>query len=180
MKKIGVIVGSLRTGSLNRKLAEAVAGMASDLMEFVPIEIGSLPHYNDDLWAEPPAEVTAFKDAIDSVDAFLFVVPEYNRDVPGFVANALDWGSRPWGKATWPGKPCAVISASPGAISGAVAAQHMRTRCVAVGMHVMGHPEVYMRTDGAFFSEAGEITREETRSFLRGWAESFAGFASKF
>ncbi|MFY0635593.1 MAG: NAD(P)H-dependent oxidoreductase [Vannielia sp.] len=180
MKSIGVIVGSLREGSLNRKLAEAVAGIASDLMDFSPIEIGELPHYNDDLWSDPPAEVTAFKSAIDAVDGFLFVIPEYNRNLPGFVANALDWGSRPWGKSTWVGKPAAVMSASPGAISGAVAAQHMRMRGVALGMHVMGHPEVYMRTDGEFFSETGEIAREDTAKFLRTWAETFATFAEKF
>ena len=51
-------------------------------------------------------------------DAALFVTPEYNRSVPAVLKNALDVGSRPYGKSAWNGKPAAVASVSIGAIGG--------------------------------------------------------------
>ncbi len=60
-----------------------------------------------------------------SADGVLFVTPEHNRSIPAVLKNAIDWGSRPYGKNAWTGK-AAITGTSPGAIGTAVAQQHLR------------------------------------------------------
>src|SRR5687768_1559205 len=104
---VAIIIGSLRKESFNRK-------MAMNLMELTPghlqaeiVEIGHLQMYNQDLDENPPREWMEFREKIRSFDAVLFVTPEYNRSVPAVLKNAIDVGSRPYGKSAWDGLPCA-------------------------------------------------------------------------
>jgi len=115
--KVAVLVGSLRAASFSRKMALAMTALAPASLELSIVEIGALPLFNDDLdTATPPAAWVAFRQAIVAANAVLFVTPEYNRSVPGALKNAIDVGSRPYGKSVWSGKPCAVVSVSPGAL----------------------------------------------------------------
>ena len=66
-------------------------------------------------------------DRVRPADGVLFATPEYNRSVPGCLKNAIDVGSRPYGKSVWSGKPAAVISVSPGAISSTVTSEKSAT-----------------------------------------------------
>jgi len=87
----------------------------------------------------PPPAVVRFRDEISKADALLFVTPEHNRSIPALLKNAIDWGSRPYGTSVWTGKPAATTGTSGGAISTAVAQQHLRQILGNfVGMHVMG------------------------------------------
>jgi hypothetical protein len=95
---VGYMVGSLAKGSINRKLARALTRLAPSELELREIPIGALPLYSYDYDADYPPAGRALKDAIAGVDAVLFVTPEYNRSIPGALKNAIDWGSRPWGK----------------------------------------------------------------------------------
>jgi chromate reductase len=95
--RIGYIIGSLSTKSINRTLAKALIRLASQNLEFVEIPISDLPLYNHDFDADYPPAGLALKDAIVAVDAMLFVTPEYNRGIPGALKNAIDWASRPHG-----------------------------------------------------------------------------------
>ena len=115
-RRVAVIVGSLRKESLNRKMALALAALAPPSLQFEIVEIGQLPLYNQDDDEHPNAAVVEFRQRIAAADALLFVTPEYNRSVPGVLKNAIDIGSRPYGKSVWNGKPGAVVSVSPGAI----------------------------------------------------------------
>jgi chromate reductase, NAD(P)H dehydrogenase (quinone) len=117
------MIGSLSAVSINRILARALIRLAPPEWSMVEIPIGDLPLYNRDLDSDYPAEARALKDAIAAVDAMLFVTPEYNRDIPGALKNAIDWASRPWGQNSFARKPSAVIGASPGKIGTAVAQQ---------------------------------------------------------
>ncbi|GBR75111.1 MULTISPECIES: NADPH-dependent FMN reductase [Acidiphilium] len=63
-----------------------------------------MPPYNPDLDENPPAEWTASRQRIAAADAVLFVTPEYNRSAPAVLKNAIDVGSRPYGKSVWSGK----------------------------------------------------------------------------
>ena len=87
---IAVIVGSLRKASLNRQLAHALAEVAPVGVKLEIVEIGHLPHYNQDSDENPPAVFTEFRNRIKAFDGVLFVTPEYNRSVPGVLKNALD------------------------------------------------------------------------------------------
>ena len=73
----------------------------------------------------------------------LFVTPEYNRSVPGVLKNAIDVGSRPYGKSVWSKKPAAIVSNSPGNISGFGFNHHLRQSLVFLDMPVLQQPEAY-------------------------------------
>ena len=96
----------------------ALRAIAPPSLKLEIVEIGDLPLYNQDLEANPPPAAGRVQARVQQADAVLFVTPEYNRSVPGVLKNAIDVGSRPYGKSAWNGKPAAVISVSPGAIGG--------------------------------------------------------------
>ena len=181
MKKIGVIVGSLRKESWNRKLALALMKLAPPLLDMEIIEIGDLPLYNQDLDDEnrPPKEWVAFRERMQKKDGFLFVTPEYNRSVPAPLKNAIDVGSRPYGKSIWGGKPGAVVSASPGAIGGFGANQHLRQSFVFLDILCLQQPEAYISDVSHLFDEKGQIAKADTRDFLRKYMETFAAWVGK-
>ena len=102
--KVAVIVGSLRKDSVNRLFAQALARLARPKLDLQIVEIADLPLYNQDLEAELPAAVVRFKHQIESADAVLFVTPEFNRSFSAALKNAIEWGSRPWGRNSWAGQ----------------------------------------------------------------------------
>src|SRR5512142_3467764 len=109
-KKIAILVGSLRKESFSRKTAKALIELAPASLVLEIVEIGQLPLYNEDLEQNLPATWREFRDRIRGFDGVVFVTPEYNRSVPGLLKNAIDVGSRPYGKSVWNGKPAAVVS----------------------------------------------------------------------
>src|SRR5450631_1762400 len=76
-RKVAVIVGSLRKESFSRKMAKAMIAMAPPSLKLEIVEIGQVPHYNQDFDADPPQEAKDFKGRIQEADAVLFVTPEY-------------------------------------------------------------------------------------------------------
>ena len=154
--KIAILVGSLREGSLNRKVARSICAIRNDGLDCSMVEIGDLPLYNQDYDAlhEQPPSYTRFRDQIRPADGVLFCTPEYNRGVPGVLKNAVDVGSRPYGQSVWDGKPAAIVSASPGSIGGFGANHQLRQACVFLNMPVMQQPEAYLGhvTDDSFDS----------------------------
>ena len=141
-KRVAVIVGSLRKGSFNRKLAQALIALAPESLRFEIVEIGQLPLYNQDLddGGDPPGAWTEFRRQMRAHDAVLFVTPEYNRSVPAPLKNALDVGSRPYGQSVWDRKPGAVISSSQGAIGGFGANHHLRQSLVFLNVPCLQMP----------------------------------------
>ncbi|HVH49272.1 MAG TPA: NADPH-dependent FMN reductase [Sphingomicrobium sp.] len=142
--KIAILVGSLRKDSLNRRVAQSLCAFAGERLNCDIVEIGNLPLYNQDSDDNPPPEYVAFRDEIGRADGVLFVTPEYNRGMPGVLKNAIDVGSRPYGKSVFNQKPAAIVSASPGSIGGALANHQVRQSCVFLNMPVMQHPEAYL------------------------------------
>lgn len=181
MKKIGVIVGSLRKESFNRKLALALIKLAPSSLQMEIIDIGHLPLYNQDLDDEnkPPKEWQTFREKMAPCDGFLFVTPEYNRSIPAPMKNAIDVGSRPYGKSVWGGKPGAVISASPGAMGGFGANQHLRQTFVFLDIFCMQQPEAYVADVGHIIGEAGDIMKESTRDFLRSYMQAYEQWVNR-
>ena len=172
-RDVVVIVGSLRKGSINRKVANALVELAPARLKLSIIEIGHLPIYNQDGDDNPPAEWSAFRDRIGAADAVLFVTPEHNRSVPAALKNALDVGSRPYGKSAWSGKPGAVVSASPGAIGGFGANHHLRQSLVFLNVPAMAQPEAYIGGADKLFDANGKLVNDATRTFLQGFMQSY-------
>ena len=144
--KIAILVGSLREGSINRKVARSMCAIRGDNLDCAMVAIGDLPLYNQDYDNSPqePESYAKFREQIAAADGILFCTPEYNRGVPGVLKNAIDVGSRPYGSSVWNGKPAAIISASPGAIGGFGANHQLRQACVFLNMPVMQQPEAYL------------------------------------
>ncbi len=144
--KIAILVGSLRKDSINRKVARSICGLRGDSLDCGIVEIGDLPLYNQDYDGSPdePESYARFRERIAAADGILFCTPEYNRGVPGVLKNAVDIGSRPYGKSVWHKKPAAIVSASPGAIGGFGANHQLRQACVFLDMPVMQQPEAYL------------------------------------
>ena len=174
-RKVALLVGSLRTASLNRKVALALSRLAPDSLEAELVEIGDLPLYNEDLdAATPPPQWTRFRAEMSEAEAVLFVTPEYNRSVPGLLKNAIDLGSRPYGSSIWAGKPAAVVSVSPGAIGGFGANHHLRQSLVFLDMPVMQQPEAYVGDGFHLFGDDGAIVKEGTEKFFQKFIDAFA------
>jgi chromate reductase, NAD(P)H dehydrogenase (quinone) len=181
MANVGVIVGSLRKGAYTRLMADALPELAPSSLRFFQIEIGDLPLYNEDFeTATAPAQWTRFRQEVMSADAILFVTPEYNRSIPGALKNALDIGSRPWGRSAWDGKPAGVVSQSPGALGGMAAAHHLRQVMLAVNLAAMPHPEAYIPLAGAMFDDRGRLQNPQMREFMSSFLQAFATWLERF
>jgi len=176
-RDVAVFVGSLRRDSLNLKLAKTLAELASPRLKLGFVKIGQLPLYNQDDDGEMPPEAwTTFRQQVSRVDAVLFVTPEYNRSVPAALKNALDVGSRPYGKSVWNGKPGAIVSASPGAIGGFGANHHLRQSLVFLNVPAMQQPEAYVGGADKLFDTEGKLVNEATRKFLQNFMQTFASW----
>ena len=140
-RRVAVLVGSLRKEAFSRRVANALIAAQPATLSLEIVEIRDLPLYNADLETDhPPAAWTAYRDALRAHDAVLFVSPEYNRSIPGALKNAIDVGSRPYGKASIVGKPCAVVTTSPGLLGGAAANHQIRQAVVFLDMPMLQMP----------------------------------------
>lgn len=177
--KIGYLVGSLASGSINRRLAQALITLAPAELEFTEIPIRDLPLYNYDYDADFPAEGRAFKTAIEASDGILFVSPEYNRSIPGALKNAIDWGSRPWGSNSFAQKPAGIIGASPGNIGTAVMQSSMRAVLSFLDVPQLNSPEAYIKYDPDAFGENGDVTDETLAASLQYYMSEYAAFVHR-
>ena len=173
---VAVFVGSLRNASLSRQVAQALTELAPPQLKLDVVEIGHLPHYNQDSDAHPPPVFTEFRARIKSADAVLFVTPEYNRSVPGVLKNALDVGSRPYGGSAWDGKPGAVVSTSIGPLGGFGANHHLRQSLVSLNVPTMAQPEAYIGSINQLFDPSGRLIDERTRASLSKFIEAYAAW----
>ena len=177
-RKIAVIVGSLRKESFNRKVAKTLMLLAPPTLDMEIVEIGQLPMYNQDDDDNPPATYVEFRERIKQYDGVLFCTPEYNRSVPGVLKNAIDVGSRPYGHSAWTGKPCAIVSVSPGALAGFGANHHLRQSLVFLNMPAMQQPEAYLGNIGAHY-DGDQLTNDSTRSFLQKFVDAFGTWVER-
>ncbi len=178
-RKIAVLVGSLRKDSFNLKIARALIAVAPKSLHLELVGIGDLELYNQDLDERPPAHWVEFRKQIKSFDGVIFVTPEYNRSVPGVLKNAIDVGSRPYGKSAWDKKPAAVISVSIGKTGAFGANHHLRQSLVFLNMPCMQQPEAYIGEAANLFNAEGNLANESTREYLQKFVNAFADWMDK-
>ena len=134
------LVGSLRTGSTNAQLAEAIQLNAPEQVEVVIHDsLGDIPFYNEDIDVEGqiPAAAAALRAAANEADTLLLVTPEYNGTVPAPLKNAIDWLSRPFGAGALNGKPTAVVGTAFGQYGGVWAQDEARKAVGIAGARVL-------------------------------------------
>lgn len=171
--KVGYVIGSLSSTSINRTLSTALIRLAPEGMEFTEIPIGNLPLYSPDYDEDYPPQGRALKEALAACDAVLFLTPEYNRSIPGALKNAIDWASRPWGENSLDHMPVAVIGASVSQIGTAVAQQTLRGTLNYCNVRQMTQPEAYILFDPEVYLESGEVTNPDSEKFLRDFMQEF-------
>ena len=175
--KVGIIVGSLRRDSINRKIAKSIAAFTSEWLDCDLLDIGDLPllHQHDE--GNPTPTVGAFRDRVRAADGIMFVTPEYNRGVPGALKNAIDIGSRPYGQSVWDKKPAAVVTVSPSAIGGFGSNHHLRQYGVFLNMPMMQQPEAYLGQVGdGSFAESGRLKDGPLKDVVINVAHAFANW----
>ena len=184
MKKIriGVVVGSARTGSFSKTVADTLVTLMPEDLEMNVIEIADLPIYNQDYDEEGknPAQYVRFRQQVKECAGFLFVTPEHNRSIPALLKNALDVASRPYGSNVWSGKPGAIVSVSPGGIGGFGANHISRQTLSFLNVYMMQQPEAYVGNVTDMIGSDGKITAEKSVGFLKKVAESVAEWVRRF
>ena len=173
--KIGYLIGSLSSTSINRRLSTALIRLAPPQLDFTEIPFRDLPLYTPDYDADYPRVARDFKQAIAQVDGVLFVTPEYNRSIPGALKNAIDWASRPYGTNSFARKPSGVI----GAIGTALAQQDLRAVLGFCNSPQMNSPEAYIQMKPGLVDDEGEVTDASTREFLRNFIHEYARFVER-
>ncbi|MDB5183673.1 MAG: NADPH-dependent reductase [Candidatus Saccharibacteria bacterium] len=178
MTEIAVFVGSLRSGSLNNKLAHNLEKLAPEGVRFNYVDL-NLPLYNADVEeANYPESAQKAKDIVAASDGVLIVTPEYNRSVPGVLKNTMDWISRPHGTNSFDGKPLALAGASGGPIGTAVAQSDLRHIAGYLNMRLLGQPELYFNLANDKFDENGQVV-DEYKGRLENYMQSFVDFVQK-
>jgi len=177
--KIGYLVGSLASNSINRTLSKALIKLAPEELEFTEIPIKDLPLYSQDYDADYPPAGRAFKDAVAASDGILFISPEYNRSIPGALKNAIDWGSRPWGTNSFARKPTGIIGTSPGSIGTAVMQSSMRSVLSFLDAPQLNAPEAYIKFNADVFGQDGTVSDPQTAELLRHYMEEYSAFVQR-
>lgn len=178
--RAAILVGSLRKDAFSRRAAKALIALQPPGLSLEIAEIGDMPLYNPDLETDsPPPAWRAYRERIAACDAVLFVSPEYNRSMPAAIKNAIDVGSRPYGKAAINGKPCAVVTTSPGALGGFGANRQIREAVVFLDMPMMQMPEMFIGTVDKVVAPDGTIADEKLRELFVKFLRSFAGWIER-
>lgn len=180
IKKVAVIVGSLRKESFNRKIAKEMIRLAPKNLDLKIVEIKDLSFFNEDVEKTPPQEWTDFKNEIKNSEAVIFVSPEYNRTMPGVLKNAMEIGSRPPKENSWQGKPGAVMTVTPGAIGGLGAHNNIREALTSLDIPTMQQPAAYIGGVKDRLLEDGVTVNEATEKFLTNYLLEFEKWILRF
>lgn len=160
---IAILVGSLRSDSVNRKLAQLLAERAPEGVRVDIVDgLADVPFYNEDIDnpTDLPASAQALRQRVAAAHRVLAVTPEYNGTMPAVLNNAIDWLSRPYGAGAMVGKPFGVVGATPtpyggkwahadaarsAGIAGAVVVEDVTVSQSSVDVDVLSDPQVLDR-----------------------------------
>lgn len=165
MTAVAVLVGSLRTDSVNRKFAQRLTDVAPEGVEITLIEnLDQVPFYNEDLDGdEAPATAQALRQQISQADRVLVVTPENNGTIPAVLKNAIDWLSRPYAAGAIKDKPFAAIGVTPTPYGGKWAHEDARRSAGIAGAKVLDGIELSQSS-----LEVDVLTDESVTENLRG------------
>ena len=176
------ICGSLRKGSYNRMVMNALQGYAPEGMRISEAPpFAAFPLYNADVQNSSgfPAPVQALAEAIRAADGAIFVSPEYNYSIPGALKNAIDWVSR-MPNQPFAGKPIAIQSATGGALGGGRMQYDLRRCMIFLDAWTINKPEIFIGNCSQRIDEkTGQIKDEQTIGFIKQQLAAFAQFIGR-
>jgi len=182
MTKLVGLSGSLRQGSFNTGLLQALAADLPDGVQLAVRTLHGIPLYNADEESKDgiPEVVTDLKDEIAAADGLIIATPEYNNSIPGVLKNGIDWMTRPPAdiKRVFGGKPVAMIGATPGGF-GTILSQNAWLPILRyLGVRPWNEGRLLVSRAQVLFDEDGNLIDEKTREQLREFIEGFRNFAS--
>jgi chromate reductase len=168
------VSGSLRAESKNRALLEAAQLLApAGARITLDWSLARLPHYNPDLdtldGESMPPEPRRWRDRAGETDGLLISSPEYAHGVPGVLKNALDWLVS---STTFPGKPVALLGASPVSV---FAPEQLRETLTTMSARFVYEASIAVPVPGAAASAASIAADPELAQLLRGALEKLVG-----
>ena len=173
------ICGSLRKGSYNRIVMNALPGLAPEGMQIREAPpYSEFPFYNADIQNSTgfPAPVNALADAVRAADGVIFVTAEYNFGIPGPLKNAIDWVSR-LKDQPFVGKPIALQSAAPGPLGGGRVQYDLRRTMVFLDALTLNKPEIFIGNCATRIDDkTGEIKDAQTKDLIKQQLAAFAKF----
>ncbi len=179
--RILVFAGSARTGSFNKRLAQAASGLAEAAgadVTFADLRDHPMPLYDGDSEAADgvPDSVRAWKELMMAHDGFLIAAPEYNGSLTPLLKNAIDWASRATEENETPlrafrGKTAGLLAASPGSLGGLRGLAHLRTILAGIGVLVVPTQCAVPQAHKAF-DENGGLADDGTRKRVVGVVNS--------
>ena len=176
------ICGSLRKGSYNRMVMNALPGLAPAGMSITEgPPFSEFPLYNADMQETSgfPSAVQKLADAVRAADGVIFNSPEYNFSIPGGLKNAIDWVSRVPNQP-FAGKPVALQSAANGALGGGRMQYDLRRVMIFLDALTLNKPEIFIGNCASKLDEAtGEIKDETTRGFIKQQLASFVTYIAR-
>ena len=177
MKKVLMIVGSLRKDSFNRQLAKRVEAMLAGKAEVRFLQFADLPFMDQDIEFPAPESVARVRQAVQEADGLWIFSPEYNYQIPGVLKNLLDWLSRPLVPNDWErgsavkGKPV-TISGVAGKSGAAGVRKHLSALLEIMSMKLIGGQGYGVSLDAEAFHSGVLNLSEENLAEIRGQAEA--------
>lgn len=171
---IGLLSGSTRTASTNRKLVAAMAHVftaADAKTQIIDLSNFDMPIYNGDYEADigvPEAAKKLITD-LSACDGVFIATPEYNGSLPALLKNSIDWTTRV-GMEQFSGPVYGIGSATPGALSGIMALRQLHFILNRLGAQVVP-TQLGVGRSGAAFDDMGHLADAGTLSR----AEKLAG-----
>jgi chromate reductase, NAD(P)H dehydrogenase (quinone) len=136
--KVVALSGSLREGSMNTALLNAIIRIAPESFDTTLHSLSDIPVYSDDIEvAGPPPAVKELRAAVAAADGLIISTPEYNRDMSGALKNALDWLSRPVFEGALNGKDIIALVATESTYHGMGAWVHLAQALRHLNNHVV-------------------------------------------
>ena len=176
------ICGSLRKGSYNRMVMNALPGLAPAALSFTEAPpFSEFPLYNADVETSTgfPAAVQKLAEAVRTADGVIIVTPEYNFSIPGALKNAIDWVSRVPNQP-FTGKPVAIQSAANGLLGGGRMQYSLRQVLLFLNATTFGRPEIFIgNCSTRIDAKTGEITDPQTVELIRQQLAAFAKFVEQ-
>ena len=172
--KILAFGASFRKGSYSKIVQGSLAALAPENASVSEFSLEGIPIFNQDLEGNLPSQVKEFNTAIEASDAIVIVTPEYNYSVPGYLKNAIDWATRPYGSNSFDGKAAAIISTSPGTLGGSRANYHLRQCFITMNVRALNRPEAIISQVDQKIKDnvlADEKTRDVLKKLLQGLAQ---------
>jgi chromate reductase len=172
--------GSLRKGSYNSGVLRVLQKIAPENMGIEELFFTDVPIYNADLHHPVlPAMIEVLNDQIIAADGVIIVTPEYNHSVPGGLKNMIDHISRS-AKQPFNKKPVGILGASPGMMGTERSQNHLRTILSSLNAYMLNFPEVFIAQAPIKFDNEGNMTDQETISFLKTYLQSLIDFSLIF